>query len=615
MTQRSKAAAEPPSFALYNIRFLSLSPTKQQRRQWQRKVANVQTLCRECTIVGLVETHVAPRRAHRFFGQHIQGVATLYVDGMAVFINKGWAEERKPELHTVVPGAIVAVAWKDMDGRSCWLFFFRLDAFKEKVRRQQLAEATRWAHTHVGKRDWTAFAGDRNFTCHASERQSSAKTAWSPSAEMNTAWEKWLDSLAGAEVVQQAEFTWGRIFKTTAEGAGTETEDNNSGHALVDSMSDDQLAVALTEADRSTEQEATRTDDADTGGEWSYAVLDVVGTNQLLGGRQVTHRPVARRGDEVPAPRVSDHWPIELHWYEQNASRRRKKKSKAGDIVRKPIPAWLAKDPTFNESFAKHWRERMSSPWRETTQGLAALSEFNTVVYQFAEDYQKSQLILAQTPAHKLEVCLAMRRLLQARRIGRKEEAKMVRLCKVYPRLSEMVELDVQDDSLGWSTVPAEVDEALMAHCRDLAREATQECVRTETKQHDEEQDVAFKTFADHSRATSKIQELKSLKAGRRLEWHELWDEENKEYTTDEERMADIVRKVAWERQGTRRADERSGLDFLKDWQADFRHCRTSLQIAEIEVIIKESSKDKRPGPDGVLSNFCRRQDGDTGHE
>ena len=154
MAQPYKCATEPPSFALYNIRFLSLSPTKQQRRQWQRKVANVQTLCRECTIVGLVETHVAPRRAHRFFGQHIQGVTTLYVDGMAIFINKGWAAERKPELHTVVPGAIVAVAWKDMDGRSCWLFFFRLDAFKEKVRRQQLAEATRWANTHVGKRDW-----------------------------------------------------------------------------------------------------------------------------------------------------------------------------------------------------------------------------------------------------------------------------------------------------------------------------------------------------------------------------------------------------------------------------------------------------------------------------
>ena len=111
----------------------------------------------------------------------------------------------------------------------------------------------------------------------------------------------------------------------------------------------------------------------------------------------------------------------------------------------------------------------------------------------------------------------------------------MVRLCKVYPRLSEIVELDVHDDSLGWSTVPAEVDEALMACCRDLAREATQECVRTETKQQDEEQEVAFKAFADHSRATNKIQELKSLKVGRRLEWHELWDEENKEYTTDEE--------------------------------------------------------------------------------
>ena len=144
----------------------------------------------------------------------------------------------------------------------------------------------------------------------------------------------------------------------------------------------------------------------------------------------------------------------------------------------------------------------------------------------------------------------------------------------------------------------------MMACCRDLAREATQECVRTETVQQDEEQGVAFQTFTDHSRATTKIQELKALKTGRRLEWSELWDEENKEYTTDEERMAKIVRKVAWERQGTRRADERSGLDFLKDWQADFRHCRTSLQIAEIEVIIKESPKINARVRMGYLAKF-----------
>ena len=71
--------------------------------------------------------------------------------------------------------------------------------------------------------------------------------------------------------------------------------------------------------------------------------------------------------------------------------------------------------------------------------------------------------------------------------------------------------------------------------------------------------------------------------------------------------MAEIVRETAWKRQGLKHADERSGADFLKNWQADFRACRTALTVAEIEVIIKDSPKDKRPGPDGVPGEVYRR--------
>ena len=109
----------------------------------------------------------------------------------------------------------------------------------------------------------------------------------------------------------------------------------------------------------------------------------------------------------MPAPRVSDRWPIEPHWYEQNASRRRKKRNKAGDRVHKPIPTWLAKDPTFNDALRTHLQEWESN---RIAHGLASLSEFNAEVYQFAGDYKNSQLILAQAPAHKLEVCREMRR-------------------------------------------------------------------------------------------------------------------------------------------------------------------------------------------------------------
>ena len=104
--------------------------------------------------------------------------------------------------------------------------------------------------------------------------------------------------------------------------------------------------------------------------------------------------------------------------------------------------------------------------------------------------------------------------------------------------------MDAGNESFGFRTVLAGVDKTLRTCCRNLVREATQECVCTKTVQQEEEQEVAFKTFEDHSRATNMIQELEALKTGRRLEWSELRDEENKEYTTDE-RMAEIMQKVA----------------------------------------------------------------------
>ena len=467
MPQLSKAAAEPPSFALYNIRFLSLSPNQQQRRQWQRKVANVQALCHACTIVGVVETHVSPRRAHRFFGQHISGVEHYYVDGMAIFVQKQWAVEKKPHLHKVVDGAIIALSWKDSDGKACWLFFFRLDAFKEKTRRQQLAEATKWAHAHVGAKDWTAFAGDRNFTCSTDERQSSAKTAWCPSIEMNNAWQKWLTSLGGAEVIQQAEFTWGRIFKST-KGAEAETAEDGDQPRQEDSLDDEQLAAAIAAADRAGVQGEAVRESEETGEGWSYATLDVVGTNHLYGDRQISYKPVARRGDEIPAPRASDHWPIELHWHRKDGPRRRQKK-KAEGYVRKPIPRWLVKDAAFNEALRDHLQDALCEN-RRTLRGLAALAAFGEIVYSFAKEYREHHVIRAQTPEHKLEICLEVRKLLSSRRLGRKEEEHLARLCKIYPKVADIVELEVDAETSGCSIVPEETEEALLACCRSVWR-------------------------------------------------------------------------------------------------------------------------------------------------
>ena len=48
----------PPSLALYNVRYLSLSDNLEQRKQWKRKVDNVQKLVEQSAIVGVLGTHV-----------------------------------------------------------------------------------------------------------------------------------------------------------------------------------------------------------------------------------------------------------------------------------------------------------------------------------------------------------------------------------------------------------------------------------------------------------------------------------------------------------------------------------------------------------------------------
>ena len=60
-----------------------------------------------------------------------------------------------------------------------------------------------------------------------------------------------------------------------------------------------------------------------TGASWTYEVLDVVGSNNVW----CEHGPeaFARRADDVPHPRASDHWPLGLQWLERRARSRPRK--------------------------------------------------------------------------------------------------------------------------------------------------------------------------------------------------------------------------------------------------------------------------------------------------
>ena len=76
----------PPSTAVYNIRYLSLSAD--QRDKWNKKINNVQHLVRHNTILGVLETHVDALTAEAFFGSSIEGTRRSYDQGITVFIRK-----------------------------------------------------------------------------------------------------------------------------------------------------------------------------------------------------------------------------------------------------------------------------------------------------------------------------------------------------------------------------------------------------------------------------------------------------------------------------------------------------------------------------------------------
>ena len=70
--------------------------------------------------------------------------------------------------------------------------------------------------------------------------------------------------------------------------------------------------------------------------------------------------------------------------------------------------------------------------------------------------------------------------------------------------------------------------------------------------------------------------------------------------------MANVFIRSLRDRQGGKRGDSRVGQGLLDNWTADFAGCRTCLTSNEIELIIRDSPKGKRPGPDGIPMEFYK---------
>ena len=121
-----------------------------------------------------------------------------------------------------------------------------------------------------------------------------------PTWRMNAVWDEWLSSTGTASDVVQPEFTWGRVHTDTTDRASWIYE--------------------------------------------IYEIIDVVGSNRKSYSPHGI-RCTARRGDDLPHPRTSDHWPVGLRW--SGVKKKRKPQDSSDHIVHRPLPSWLLDNAEF----------------------------------------------------------------------------------------------------------------------------------------------------------------------------------------------------------------------------------------------------------------------------
>ena len=178
---------------------------------------------------------------------------------------------------------------------------------------------------------------------------------------------------------------------------------------------------------------------------WIYEIIDVVGSNYK------SYSPkgigcTARRGDDLPHPRTSDHWLVGLRW--SGTKKTRKPQHSFDHISHRSLPPWLLDNAEFqrvaDDCFDLWFANRDS--------GFAGLSSFVGTMYACASTFLSTHIIIATTARQRLELALTTMRLLERHPI---DERRLSRLCAADPDLSAIVELHVDlnaFDSISVST-------------------------------------------------------------------------------------------------------------------------------------------------------------------
>ena len=313
---------------------------------------------------------------------------------------------------------------------------------------------------------------------------------------MNREWNGWLQTI-GAQVVPQAEFTWGRLLSNGSDTAS-----------------------------------------------WTYEVLDVVGSSIVSNEHGM--QAFARRADDVLHPRVSDHWPVGLRWLPPR-TRGERRRPPADSIVKRALPKWLMEDADFLADLDLWFNEWFG----HRPSGMDGLQSFALEVHEQATRYTANRIVVAKTPLHKLEIGLAALRALTIQPI---DERRIARLCAADSGLQDIIVLDVDLGNPANSSVSADVVQSLRVRCSELAAEA----ISDESMAAEAIPDVS-PTLRDRHQCEATLQRLKKLKEGKRSSCCELWDEGRNEFTSDRRRMGEIIQDAALERSGSDGAFEFAG--------------------------------------------------------
>ncbi len=190
-----------PSCVFWNMRFLSVH----RHETWDAKIKNLNSMIQSRNIVALSETHVGDKiTAEKLFFTHVKASRKFYGSGMAFVVAEEFAKLHNivdRNVTEIIPGVAMCLRWA-ADGNNFWVLHFRLDASSELSHVQQLNRLTDWYKQNVSEGDLLIVGGDRNFTEHDGERESSRRTPWRPSPRMNEAWQRFL-SETQVHILQQ----------------------------------------------------------------------------------------------------------------------------------------------------------------------------------------------------------------------------------------------------------------------------------------------------------------------------------------------------------------------------------------------------------------------------